>query len=154
MITIPNFKMLKIAHLVLDYNGTIAKDGKLLEEARTLLPKLSEKYAVHVITADTFGSVQRELEGFDLKIKVLSGTNHTREKATFIEELGATQTVAIGNGNNDASMLRSAALSIAILGEEGCSREAMMAADLLCRSIGDALELFLHPKRVIATLRR
>ncbi|OQX73606.1 MAG: haloacid dehalogenase [Campylobacteraceae bacterium 4484_4] len=154
MITIPHFKILELKHIVLDYNGTIAKDGRLLPAVRSLLPELAKKYALHVITADTFGSVEREMEDFDLEVKLLTSETHTREKAEFIEILGASKTAAIGNGNNDATMLATAALSIAILGEEGCSKEAMMAADLLCGSIVDALELFLYPKRLIATLRR
>jgi soluble P-type ATPase len=154
MITIPNFKRLKLQHLVLDYNGTVATDGKLLESVKTLLPQLTQHYTVHIITADTFGSVKKEVEAFDVEVKILSSDDHTQEKADFVRELGAMHTVAMGNGNNDALMLHTAELSIAILGEEGCSMQTLQEADLLCKSISDALELLLHPKRLIATLRR
>ncbi len=154
MITIPHFKILTLEHIVLDYNGTIAKDGRLLPQAGRLIEELAKRYRLHLITADTFGSVKREMNGYDLQIVQLESDAHTKEKADFVETLGASKTAAIGNGNNDASMLSAAAVSIAILGEEGCSKEAMLSADLLCRSIEDALELFLYPKRLIATLRR
>ncbi len=154
MITIPNFKRLELQHLVLDYNGTVATDGKLLESVKALLPQLTQHYSVHIITADTFGSVKKEVEAFDVQVKILSSDDHTQEKADFVRELGAMHTVAMGNGNNDALMLHTAELSIAILGEEGCSMQTLQEADLLCKSIGDALELLLHPKRLIATLRR
>ncbi len=154
MIIIPNYKSLSLEHILLDYNGTIATDGRLLEPVRRLLPELARDYTLHVITADTFGSVQKELEGFDVQVTILRTENHTAEKAAFVESLGAERTAAIGNGNNDALMLRTAALSIAILGDEGCSMQAMQEADLLCKNITDALELFLHPKRLVATLRK
>ncbi|HHD77324.1 MAG TPA: haloacid dehalogenase [Campylobacteraceae bacterium] len=154
MITIPNYGTLALKHVVLDYNGTVARDGILLEPVRRLLTQLTQHYTVHIITADTFGSVQREVEAFDVAVKILTSDDHTEEKADFVRKLGATHTVAMGNGNNDALMLRTAELSIAILGDEGCSMQTLQEADLVCKSIGDALELLLYPKRLIATLRR
>jgi soluble P-type ATPase len=62
--------------------------------------------------------------------------------------------VAIGNGENDVGMLISAAIGIAVLGEEGLASRAYQAADVISRSIGDALDLVLHPARLSATLRR
>ncbi len=154
MISIPNYADLKIAHVVLDYNGTLAGNGIVSEETRVCLQQLTEMYRVYVITADTFGTVKQELEAFDLEVMILSSKDHTAEKAALIEKLGAGQTAAMGNGNNDRLMLESAALSIALMGSEGCSVETMQAADILCGSIVDAMELLIHPKRLVATLRR
>jgi len=55
---------------------------------------------------------------------------------------------------NDVPMLKRCALGIAVLGPEGSSIEALLAADLLCRTIEDALELLLSPQALLATLRR
>lgn len=152
-ISIPNFKEFQLKHLVLDYNGTLAKDGILKAEIKESLKKLSQELSVHVITADTFGSVQTQLKDFDVTIKVLSSNDHTQEKAAYVQELGAEFCLAVGNGNNDAQMLKIAAISIALLGDEGCSTKALMNSDILCKEISDALELLLHEKRLIATLR-
>jgi len=152
-IIIPNYKTLRVTNIVLDYNGTIAKDGLLKEEVKDLLKKLSEKYKLHVITADTFGSVKSQLKGYDINVKILTTDNHTQEKAEFIKSLNADNTVAFGNGNNDVLMLENAVVGIAILGDEGCSSKTLMASDITCKSIKDALELFLNTKRLIATLR-
>ncbi len=152
-IEIPNYKTLTLTHIVLDYNGTIAKDGVLKEEVKQILPKLTQKYSVHVITADTFGSVQKELENFDVYVHVLQSSQHTLEKAEYIQNLNAKECVAIGNGANDTKMLQTAEISIAILGEEGCSFQTLQASKIVCKEIGDALELFLNEKRLIATLR-
>jgi len=153
-ITIPNYADLEIAHVVLDYNGTLAGNGIVAKETRACLHQLTEHYRVYVITADTFGTVKQELEAFDLEVIVLSSKDHTAEKAALIKKLGAEQTAAMGNGNNDRLMLESAVLSVALMGSEGCAVETMQAADILCGSIIDAMELLIYPKRLIATLRR
>jgi len=143
-----------IKHIVLDYNGTIAKDGKLKEEVKNLLPLLAEKYTLHVITADTFGSVKKELIDFKLQVKVLESEDHTLEKQSYINALHADECVAIGNGNNDVKMIQSAAIGIAVLGDEGCSTQSLLVSDITCKYISEALELFLNTKRLIATLRK
>ncbi|WP_295421276.1 HAD family hydrolase [Sulfurovum sp.] len=154
MIEIPNFKNLDIRHIVCDYNGTIAKDGKVHPKVKALFEILSKSYTLHVITADTFGSVHQQLQDHNTHIKVLSGSDHTKEKAEYIASLGSEHCAALGNGNNDVEMLRSATIGIAILGEEGCAKEALFSADMVCKEITDALLAFIHPKRLIATLRK
>ena len=153
-INIPNYKKLAIKNIVLDYNGTIAKDGILKDELKTLLPLLSKAYTLHVITADTFGSVHKQVEAFEVRVNVLSTDNHTLEKATYIETLGANTCIAIGNGNNDVSMLKSAELGIALIGDEGCATQTLLGSDIVCKSIKEALELCINTKRLIATLRK
>ncbi|WP_456381336.1 HAD family hydrolase [Hydrogenimonas sp.] len=150
---IPGFGHLDIRHIVCDYNGTIAKDGIVLPSIGPLFDALSERFSLHVITADTFGSVKDQLATRNVKIEILESDDHTREKADFIRSLGADRCVAIGNGNNDLRMLKASKLGIAIVGEEGCSGRTLSVADLVCRDVSDALELFLYPKRLVATLR-
>jgi len=154
MIEIVNFKTLNIQHIVCDYNGTIAKDGMVLPEIKALFDELSKVYTLHVLTADTFGSVHAQLEAYDVKIKVLSTDDHTEEKAVYICELGKDLCVALGNGNNDAAMLSVASVGIAVMGDEGCAKDALMSSDVMCKSITEALSLILQSKRLIATLRR
>jgi len=154
IIEIPHYKILNLKHLILDYNGTIAKDGVLIKEIRPLLHALSEHYRLHVITADTFGTVTGQLTDFNVSIKVLMSENHTREKALYLDEFEAESCVCIGNGNNDQEMLQHASLGIALIGDEGCSAQTLACADVVCTKIEDALSLLLNPKRLIATLRR
>ena len=153
-IEIPNFKTISIRHIVCDYNGTIARDGEVLPEIKERFATLSQRYKIHVITADTFGSVIAQLDGYSADIKILSSHDHTQEKADYIAQLGAEHTIAIGNGNNDAMMLKVATIGIALLGDEGCSTQTMLDSDILCKEIADALDLIIEPKRLIATLRR
>ena len=153
IVDIPNYKKLEIKNIVLDYNGTIANGGKVIQKLKELLKRLCQEYSVYVITADTFGSVKQELIDFNLEVVVLKSSNHTNEKAEFIDSLDATKTVALGNGNNDSLMLKKAALSIAIIEKEGCSTKAILNSDIVCTDITDALDILLNTKKLIATLR-
>jgi len=153
-IDIPGFGALHLRRLLLDYNGTLAKDGKLLPGVTERLKKLGESLELYVVTADTFGTVTKEMEGSGVKVLILGSDDHTEEKREVLEQLGPDHTVAVGNGNNDALMLKYSILGIAVLGEEGCALPALTSAELCCRSITDALDLLIHSKRLTATLRR
>ncbi len=52
-----------------------------------------------------------------------------------------------------AAMLAAAALGLAVIGPEGAHRGALTAADVVLRSIVDALDLLLEPRSLVATLR-
>ena len=153
-ITVPHHKRLVLRDVVLDYNGTLAKDGELIERVDALLIALAERYRVHVITSDTFGSVKKQLAGFDVTVKVLESDDHTAEKAGYIDTLGCVHCAAVGNGNNDVAMLKTALLGIALIGDEGCSTKTLLESDIVCSDITDALGLLLNEKRLIATLRQ
>jgi soluble P-type ATPase len=50
-------------------------------------------------------------------------------------------------------MLKAARVSVAVFLKEGCATEAAMSSDVLVASALDALDLLLHTKRLLATLR-
>ena len=70
-VKIPNYKTLNLDYLILDYNGTIAIDGILKQECKSLLKDLAPHIHIFVITADTFGTVQEQLAPFKVEIKVV-----------------------------------------------------------------------------------
>lgn len=154
LVEIPWRKALNLKHLVFDYNGTLATDGKMLPSAGELLTQLSERFAIHVITADTFGTVAEECASLPVGVYCLKSSDHTYEKEQFIRSLPESRAVAIGNGANDLRMLEEAALAVAVIGQEGCALETLLKADIVVHSIEDGLRLFLNPQRLIATLRR
>ncbi len=59
-IEIPGRKSLSLCDLVLDYNGTLAFDGKIVPGVAQRLVSLAGLLDVHVLTADTFGGVREE----------------------------------------------------------------------------------------------
>jgi soluble P-type ATPase len=50
-------------------------------------------------------------------------------------------------------MLRAATLGIAVIGPEGAAGPTLVAADVVCRSVLDALDLLLDERALAATLR-
>lgn len=150
---IPGFKTLRLRHLVLDFNGTLAVDGALLPGVREAIGALSRDLAVHVVTADTRGSAAVQLHGLPVALTILSGRAQDVAKADFVRALGADSVVAVGNGRNDRRMLEVAALGVAVVQEEGASTAAVAAADVVARDLRSALGLLLAPQRLIATLR-
>ena len=152
-IAVPGGQMLQLAHLVLDYNGTIALDGRLIDGVAERLARLASDLQVHVLTANTHGTAAKETEGLPCLLAVIPPDNQDQAKLGYLEHIGPQRVVAIGNGRNDCLMLGRAALGIAIVGGEGASGRALMAADLVCTDIAGALDLLLSPKRLQATLR-
>jgi soluble P-type ATPase len=144
---------LEISHLVLDFNGTLALDGKIKPGVGELLTELSRQLQVHIVTAGTFGGMENEIQNIPCILKILAGNGQTEQKARYVEELGAEYTVCIGNGRNDRAMLACAALGILVVQEEGAAAASLLEADILCRDIAEALQLLLHPLRLTATLR-
>lgn len=152
-IDIPGGQKLALEHLVLDYNGTIACDGVLLSGVLERLLDLSQNLSVSVLTADTFGSARNALEDLPCKTVVIAKENQAQAKADYVRRLGATQCVCVGNGRNDALMLKDAALGIAVIQTEGAATQALLAADVVTHDILDALDLLRRPLRLTATLR-
>jgi len=152
-IDIPGRPKFELDFLVLDYNGTIAVDGQLIEGLVPLINRLAEKLQVFVLTADTFGSAAQQLNGVNCKLKLIGPEAQDEAKQSFIRELGPGSVVAIGNGMNDALMLKYAALGIAVIQQEGAAAALLLNADLICTSIFDGLALLENTKRLIATLR-
>jgi len=152
-IDIPGSREILVKYLVLDYNGTLAIDGKLIAGLEPLLNQLSEQLEIFVLTADTFGTVEKELAGVNCQVSVIQQEEQDKQKEQFVTSLGKENVVAIGNGLNDALMLTSAELGIVLLQAEGAAVKTMLSADVVCRHITDALELLTNPLRLKATLR-
>jgi soluble P-type ATPase len=151
---IPGYTTFQFQHLVLDVNGTLAKDGQMLDGVQELLARLGTQLEIHLITADTHGNQEALDRALGLKAVRIPVENQAKTKLDFIRKLGADKVAAMGNGANDALMLEHAALGVAIIGPEGSAVESLLKAKVVAPDIRAALELLLYPKRLIATLRR
>lgn len=150
---IPGSAPLVLHTLLLDYNGTLAKDGIPVPGVMERLDSLSRLLSIEVITADTFGSVQAVFHDTPVNVHLIEKENQDRAKLRRLHELGATGTAAMGNGVNDRLMLADAAFSVGVLGDEGASFATLQASRIVVRHICDGLDLLLHPLRCAATLR-
>lgn len=151
VLEIPGWRSLELEHLVLDVNGTLTDRGELVEGVAGRLARAGEALQVHLLSADTFGTLE--------EVATLLGARATRiasgeDKRRVISDLGPERCVAVGNGANDEAMLEAAALGIAVVGREGAAGSAVRAADVVCSSIVDALDLLLDERVLAATLRR
>jgi len=150
---IPGEGELVLDHLVLDVNGTLSIDGHLLPGIADLLSSLRDHLTIHLLTADTHGKQAEIDQPLGLKaIRVKSGEEKI-QKAAYLKEIGPEHTAAIGQGANDAFMLAEARIGVCILSKEGTAVDTLLSADLAVPDTKSALNLFLHPARLIASLR-
>ncbi|ODA39510.1 HAD hydrolase family protein [Desulfosporosinus sp. BG] len=153
-VTIPGKGTMTLKVLVLDYNGTLALDGEMFESVKENLLQLSSFVEIHILTADTYGTVARQCKGLPVEVKVLESLDHTTEKADYLLQFNNQEIIAIGNGANDQLMLERAHLGIAVIGLEGASIQTLLSADLVVNRIEDAFGLLIETQRLKATLRR
>jgi P-type E1-E2 ATPase len=151
-IDIPGRETITIEHLVLDYNGTIAEDGHLIQGVEERLLALKEMIEVHVLTADTYGTVRAQCEPIGVHVETFPRAGAAECKLEIVENLGE-HVMCVGNGYNDVLMFGPADLSVAVIEREGTYAGLIAAADVLTTSILDALDLLLKPGRLKATLR-
>ena len=151
-IQIPGREDLILSHLILDYNGTIAEDGNIIEGIRPRLAALSRSLSIYVITADTHGTAAQKCQDLPLQVLTFPTTEVGRIKAEEAQKLSGG-VVTIGNGFNDIQMSDAADLSICVMGREGCCGALLLHTDVVVTSIEDALDLLLKPGRLRATLR-
>lgn len=152
-IDVPGFGELRLNHLVMDYNGTMACDGRLIDGVEILVNEVAKNLRVHVVTADTFGQVARGVKELPVTLHILGSVAQDIAKMEYVNTLGAGSVVAMGNGRNDGLMLKASRLGIALVQEEGASSATILSADIVCREITHALALLVNPDRLVATLR-
>lgn len=152
-VPIPGWGELSIEYLMVDFNGTAALDGKLKKDVKDVIDKISRYIKVFIITADTYDTVDSELGASSVTFIKVNKNSSGEEKAKVVRELGPEKIVAIGNGANDAAMLKEAALGIAVVGEEGCATALIKEADLVVTDVMKAFGLIVHPERLVASLR-
>jgi P-type E1-E2 ATPase len=153
-LNIPGRGRLQLEHLVCDVNGTLALDGTLPVGMVRTLNALKDRMMIHIISADTLGnlqSIERQLKIHAIRI---NPQEEAEQKAAYVRELGAEHVAAIGQGANDAQMLKEAAIGICVLSLEGTAIETIMSADLVIPGIFEALELFDKPLRMVSSLRK
>jgi P-type E1-E2 ATPase len=153
-LTIPGRGPLRLEHLVTDVNGTLALDGVLIDGLAKRIASLRDRLEIHMLTADTHGRQAAIDELLKLKATRIQPGNGALAKEKFVRELGAMTVVAIGQGANDAEMLKAAALGICVMSKEGVAVETLVSADILVPDIFAALDLLDKPLRIIASLRK
>ncbi len=153
-LTIPGHGTLQIEHLVTDVNGTLAVDGQLIEGVARQIFALRDRLQIHMLTADTHGKQAEIDRQLNLTAVRIQKGNEAQQKADYVHQLGTKNVIALGQGANDATMLKEAIIGIAVMSLEGLAIETLNAADLLLPDTPTALDLLSKPVRLIASLRK
>ena len=153
-LTIPGRGVIRLEHLVCDVNGTLALDGQMIDGVSRILSRLRDRLQVHLVTADTHGRQDLIDSQLGLNSVRLTPGQEAEQKAALVLQLNPERTVAVGQGENDVQMLKTAILGICVISKEGTSVSALNSADVVCADILTALELLEKPLRLVATLRK
>jgi len=151
---IPGSGVLQLEHLVSDVNGTLAVDGTLHEGLPRLLAQLRDRLEIHLLTSDLHGKQSIIDQQLNLHAVRIQAGDESGQKTAYVNNLGWEKVVAIGQGANDAGMLKAAALGICVLSVEGAAVDTLISADLVVPDIISALQLLEKPLRIVSSLRK
>ncbi len=150
-IKLPGRGLTEIKNIVFDFNGTLAKNGRLTDDAKGLIEEFQSCINIYIATSDTFGNAREELKG--LKVNIVN-TKTGAEKLAHIMKLGYTNTIAVGNGNNDILMLKKAVVGICISGLDGTTPECISNANIVINDIKKIAYLLENQDLIFSILRK
>jgi len=145
---------LEIDFILLDFEGTLASDRRVHPKAKDRINLLSKRTKIYILTKEEKILMEEVLKKVKAEIIYLMEGEASQQKLDLLRQLGASRTVAIGNGVDDVPMIEEAGLGISVMGKEGTFSEAMKKADIVFMNILDALDFLLKPLRQKATLNR
>jgi soluble P-type ATPase len=154
MITLqrPGQTPLEIEYLLIDYEGTLAADGRVHPKAKDKVNLLAKRISVYILAKTGQVKVEETLRKVKAEILFFTEGEASGEKLDFLRRLGPEKTVAIGNGVDNVLILEEAGFSICVIGRAGASGETLKRADMVFTDILDALDFLLKPLRQKTTL--
>ena len=152
---IPNYGEITIKNVIFDINGTLQFKGVLSKDLISKFKELKKFYNIYLVSSDTRGNlndIAKKL-GVDyirINSKELS---EAEAKNNELTKLGKDVTVVVGNGNNDALMLKNAILGLIIIGNEGATIKSIINSNVAFPDPLNAIDFLLDEKILIGTLR-
>jgi soluble P-type ATPase len=143
---------LEINSILIDFEGTLASDGRVHPKVKDKLNLLAKRAKIYILTKEKKEKVEEVLRKVKAEIVYLTEEEPSQKKLGLLRELGATQTVAVGSGADDGPMMEEAVFGLCVIGKEGASSEAVRNADVVFTEILDTLDFLLKPLRQRATL--
>jgi soluble P-type ATPase len=150
----PGMESLDIHFVLIDFEGTLAMDGRVHPKAKDKVNLLSKRATITILTKSNREKVEETLRKMKVEILYVTEGDSTQQKLNVLQRLGPHQTAVIGNGLDDVRILEQAGLGMCVIGKEGSSAEAVAKADLVVTNVLDALDFLLKPLRQRATLGR
>jgi soluble P-type ATPase len=150
----PGMESLDIHFVLIDFEGTLAMDGRVHPKAKDKVNLLSKRVTITILTKSNREEVEETLRKMRAEILYVTEGDSSQQKLNALQRLGAHQTAVIGNGLDDVRIMEQAGLGMCVIGKEGASAEAMAKADLVVTHVLDALDFLLKPLRQRAILGR
>ena len=150
----PGMESLELHFVLIDFEGTLAMDGRVHPKAKDKVNLLSKRVTVYILTKSSKEKVEETLKKMKAEILSMTEGDSSQQKLDVLQRLGPHQTAVIGNGFDDVQIMEQAGLGMCVIGKEGSSPEAVAKADLVVTSVLDALDFLLRPLRQGATLGR
>ncbi len=148
----PGKEPLEIDYLLIDFEGTLASDGRVHPKAKDKINLLSKRTKIYILAKGEREKVEETLRRVKAELFFVKEEESSVQKLDLLLNLGPSRAVVIGNGMDDLQMMEEAGLSMAIIGKEGASGGLIQTADLVFTHIVDALDFLLKPLRQKSTL--
>ncbi len=149
---LPGESPLTINTIILDLNGSLSVAGAIPEGVLSRLEQLQDKgFKLVLFTGNTRGDADMIAGNLGIPWKL---AKDGEDKKRLAEELDPKTCAAIGNGRIDLELMKTVQLGVVTLQAEGVYTDTLLAAKIVVPAIVDALDLFLEPERLIATLRK
>lgn len=147
-----NVGKIELNTIVLDLNGTLSVNGKVVKGAKKRLLKLEKLgYKIILFTGDQRGTAKSICDKLNIEYKI---TKTAKDKGKEMAKLDLKTCVAIGNARIDIETLKMAKISILTLQSEGIHTETIKYADIIVPNINDALGLLINNDSFCATMKK
>jgi len=150
----PGQEPLNVDFILIDFDGTLAIDGRVHPKAKDKVNLLAKRAKIYVLAKGEKERVEGVLNKVKTEVVWIPPEGASQAKLDLLRQLGGSRTVAIGNGVEDAPMIEEASLGICMLSQEGTAASTLQKADLVFTSILDALDFLLKPLRQQGTLSK
>lgn len=149
---IPGVGTLTIKTIILDLNGTLSVGGVVPEGVKSRLEKLKEMgFSIVFFTGNTRNDADDLAKELGIEWRL---AKNAEDKRSLALELDPETCASVGNGRIDLELMKTVKLGLVTLQAEGVHVETLLACDIVVPTINDALDLFIDPQRLIATLRK
>lgn len=149
---IPGQGEIELKTIILDLNGTLSVGGVVPEGVKERLDQLKEiGYKVLFFTGNTRNDADDLAADLGIEWKLAKTAEDKRNLAL---ELEPETCASIGNGLIDSELMKVVKLGIVTLQAEGVHIQTLLNSDIVVPTINDALDLFIDPQRLIATMRK
>ena len=110
-----------LTDLVLDLNGTLAYDGRLLPGVAARIARLVRSPDVLLVSRDTFGTAELAARELGVPLERLQPNEQAVQKPQIVRGRGLGTVAMVGNGRNSRLALAEVALGICVVGPEGAA---------------------------------